>query len=92
MASFRTLELAILFHEKVERTPVRGKLRDQLVRAATSVALNLSEGNSKPSVKEKKRFFLTAYASCQGCKTILRLARSKNLATVQMADHLAASL
>jgi four helix bundle protein len=75
MKTFRTLELAIEFHGLVESMPLTGHLRDQLFRAVTSVSLNLSEGNAKRSVKEKKRFYQTAYESIQECKTILKLAK-----------------
>lgn len=90
MENFRTLELAIEFHEKVEAANVTGHLRDQLLRAAASIALNLSEGNAKPSEKEKKRFYQTAYASVQECKTVFRLSKLDDREIVDLADKLGA--
>ncbi len=55
MKTFRTLELAVEFCDKVDALDLKGHLRDQLVRAASSISLNLAEGNTKPSIKEKKR-------------------------------------
>ena len=92
MSKFRTLELAIEFHDGIEKLNVKGHLRDQLFRAATSIALNLSEGNAKPSEKEKKRYYQTAYASCQECKTILQLAKITDRKVVDTADKLGAWL
>lgn len=92
MSDFRTLNLAIEFYDAAENLGLHGHLRDQLSRAASSIALNLSEGNAKPSVKEKKRYYQTAYASCQECKTILLLAKVENPRTAALLDHLAASV
>ena len=92
MPTFRTLEHAINFHEQAEALSVKGHLRDQLLRASSSIALNLSEGNAKPSVKEKKRYYQTAYASSQECKTILRLSKATDSKAAQALDHLAASI
>lgn len=92
MSDFRTLNLAIEFHDLAESLELKGHLRDQLSRAASSIALNLSEGNAKPSEKEKKRYYQTAYASCQECKTILRLAKLHELPIATPLDHLAASI
>ena len=58
MRNFRTLDLAIDFYEQAERLKITGHLRDQLLRAASSISLNLSEGNAKRSVKDKKRFII----------------------------------
>lgn len=90
MKTFRTLELAIEFYGKVEEQKVTGNLRDQLLRAASSISLNLSEGNAKRSVKEKKRFYQTAYASCQECKVILKLAKIEDKEVINMIDKLGA--
>jgi four helix bundle protein len=92
MSNFRTLNLAIEFHELAESLDIKGHMRDQLARASTSIALNLSEGNAKPSVKEKKRYYQTAYASCQECKTILKLAKNQEAKLDQTIDHLGASI
>ena len=76
MKSFRTLDLAIQFHDDVNQLKISGHLRDQILRASSSIALNLSEGNAKFSVKEKKRFFQMAYSSQKECQTIF-IGKSK---------------
>lgn len=92
MKSFRALDLSVEFYEMSEKVEIKGILRDQLLRAASSISLNLSEGNAKRTVAEKKRYYHTAYASCQECKTILRLAKIDNSRINQVVDHLGASL
>ncbi len=90
--TFRTLELAIQFYEATENLNLSGNLKDQLSRASSSIALNLSEGNAKPSVKEKKRFYQTAYASLKECETIFKLAKVRKLEVISNADRLGAHL
>jgi four helix bundle protein len=90
MKNFRTLDLAVQFFRDVEAMKMQGELRDQIIRAASSISLNLSEGNAKRTVKEKKRYYHTAYASCQECKTILRLAKFENEKIMNEADKLGA--
>lgn len=90
MKTFRTLDLAIEFYDQVENLELKRHLLDQLSRAASSISLNLSEGNAKRSVKEKKRFYHTAYASVQECKTILKLAKLNNHPIGDQADKLGA--
>jgi four helix bundle protein len=92
MKTFRTLDLAVEYYNQVENLPISGHLRDQLLRAASSIALNLSEGNAKGSVKEKKRFYQIAYASSQECKTIFCLLKIQDSEAAKKGDHLAASL
>lgn len=92
MKTFQTLELAIQFYKLVEHIKITGNLRDQLLRASSSIALNLSEGNAKASVKEKKRYYQTAYASQKECQTILRLAQNQNQQIEKLADQLGAYL
>lgn len=73
MKSFRTLDLSAEFYELSEKSKTKGNLRDQLLRAASSISLNLAEGNGKFSVKEKKRFYKMAYASLKESQTIMRV-------------------
>lgn len=92
MKTFRTLELSEKFYHQTENLKLTGNLRDQLTRASSSIALNLSEGNAKPSVKEKRRYYQTAYASLKECQTILRLGKIENEEINEKADFLGACL
>ncbi len=92
MKTFRTLDLAEKFYHLSEEADIKGNLRDQLLRASSSIVLNSAEGNAKPSVKEKKRFYKIAYASLKECQAILRLAKMQESKSYEVADHLGASL
>ncbi|MEZ0393276.1 MAG: four helix bundle protein [Pseudobdellovibrionaceae bacterium] len=92
MKTFRTLDLATQFYEEVEGLKLKGHLRDQILRGSSSIALNLSEGNAKFSVDEKKRFYQIAYASLQECRTVLKLLKIRDQPINKTADHLGASL
>ena len=90
MKSFRALDLSVEFYQMSELADIKGNIRDQLLRAASSISLNLSEGNAKRTQKEKKRFYQMAYASTQECKTALRLANISDPQLVDAADKLGA--
>jgi four helix bundle protein len=90
MKTFRTLELAEKFYHLSEEAEIKGNLRDQLLRAASSIALNLAEGNAKRTEKEKKRYYQIAYGSSQECKTILKLAKISDDLVIDTADKLSA--
>lgn len=45
-------------------------VRDQWLRAAQSIPLNIAEGNGKQSLKDKNRFFEIARGSALECATI----------------------
>ncbi len=92
MKNFRSLELAIEFFEAIEKAPFQGHLRDQIYRASSSISLNLSEGNAKRSVREKKRFYQMSYASLKECQTLLRLLKNRDSDLDAKANHLGACL
>lgn len=92
MKTFRTLELAEKFYHLSEDTNIKGNLRDQLLRASSSIALNLAEGNGKQTVKEKKRYYQICYGSLKECQAILRLAKIDDQTLIEAADHLGASI
>lgn len=92
MQTFRTLELAVKFYSQVETLKISGHLKGQLLRAAASISLNLSEGNAKFSFKDKKRIYQIAMGSLRESQTALRLAKVNDPQLNQLADHLGASI
>ncbi len=92
MKTFRTYELACDFYLQLEGLKLTGHLRDQLLRAAASIPLNLAEGNAKSSVKEKKRFYQIAYGSFKECEAIFKISRTQHKDILNCANHLGACL
>jgi four helix bundle protein len=92
MKTFRTLELAKAFYRLVEHLEVPKHFKDQLLRASSSVPLNLAEGNAKFSYKDKKRIYQIAMGSLRETQTILELSNIENEELKKAADHLGASI
>ena len=51
-------------------------LNDQLERAASSIVLNLAEGSAGASAKEKKRFYIIAFASPREAQALIDIEDS----------------
>ena len=91
--NFRAYKLAVEFSHECEGLRCAKHLRDQLLRASSSVALNLSEGTTYPTPANRLRFYNVAFASLRECQTILDLCRVKRESKLwQLADQLAANL
>lgn len=50
-------------------------LKDQLMRASSSISLNIAEGAGRYTKKDKRNFYVMARGSTQECVAILRLIR-----------------
>ena len=92
MHHLRSYKLAVDFYRIAKGVELPGYLKDQLRRAASSVALNLSEGTGKRSFADRGRFFLIAMGSIRECQAITELEpEAFDSATRDLLDHLAAS-
>ena len=89
---FRTYNLAVAFYQICLTLCLEYHLKDQLSRAASSVALNLAEGAGRYTRKEKARFFQIAFGSLRECQAILDLADDSSANAKESADVLAAHL
>lgn len=92
LSQFRTYQLAVQFHRMCRELRLPHYLRDQLLRAAASVALNLAEGQAKPTVKDQLRFYSIAMASLRECQAALELAGVKSPELIAQASALGGSL
>ena len=92
LSQFRTYNLAVQFHHSVRALPLPGYLMDQMLRASSSIALNLAEGSSKPTRRDQLKFYHIALASLRETQAGLDLAPHPYPALVKQADQLGAHL
>jgi four helix bundle protein len=92
LRALRTFELAVELHQACEQVKLPSYLRDQLLRASSSVALNLAEGDARATRKDQLTFFNIAMGSLRECQAVLRLIGHREPALLDKADHVGASL
>ncbi len=90
--NFRTYQLALQLYRACKPIALLGHLKDQLRRASSSVALNLSEGSAKPTRKDRMRFYAIAFGSLREVQTIIDLEGDKLEVIRAQADRLGAHL
>src|SRR5947209_5598185 len=90
LQNFRTYDHSVEFYKSCKQLKLPSALKDQLMRAASSISLNLSEGSAKPSKKERLRYYSIAFGSLREIQAIIKL---EDLTQIERsADHLAAML
>jgi four helix bundle protein len=73
---FRSYELAVNLHKEVKTIALPGYLKDQLLRASSSIALNLAEGSAKTSKKDRLRYYGIALGSLREVQAIADLEQA----------------
>lgn len=92
LSKFRSYQIAVQFHRDCAAVTLPGYLKDQLLRASSSIALNLAEGSAKPTYRDQIKFFHIAMGSLRECQAALELAPRREPALVSAADVLGAHL
>ncbi len=92
MNPFRTLELATQTYKLCSKLKLPLHLRDQILRASSSVALNLAEGRGRRTLKEQSHFFSISYGSIKEVQAILQLVELETSECFKLADMTGASL
>ncbi|MFW6118914.1 MAG: four helix bundle protein [Planctomycetota bacterium] len=80
------VEFVAWCHGIVEDECVTGPLRDQLQRAATSIPLNIAEGNGKTSRRDRARFLEVARGSSLECAACLDVLVARELLDARQAE------
>ena len=93
LKNFRCYHAAVAFYRLCEKIGCPKHLREQLSRASSSIALNLSEGSARPTRRDRKRFYSIAMSSLRECQAILELVQVPVDSEVyKQADALAAQI
>jgi four helix bundle protein len=74
LKNFRAYQTAVLFFKACQKMSCTAHLKDQLVRASSSIALNLAEGSVKPTLKDQSKFYHQALGSLRESQAALELA------------------
>jgi four helix bundle protein len=90
--SFRAYDLAVQFYRQSKSVKLPQFLRVQLLRASSSVALNLLEGNAKSSVDDRCRFFEIALGSLRESTAICDLEPAACASLRTIGDQLGATI
>ena len=76
LQNFKAYQLAKKLYHECEKVRMRDFLHLQLLRAASSVVLNLAEGSGKQTAKEQKRFYFIALGSLREVQAVLELSHA----------------
>ena len=79
----RSIQFVAWSSQLLEDLPTKLAVSDQLDRAATSVPLNLAEGNGKYTAPDRCRYFDTARGSALECAACLDVLVAKGKCTVE---------
>jgi four helix bundle protein len=92
MRHLRSYQLAVQFYREAKAISLPHYLKDQLRRAALSIALNISEGTGKSSMADRLRFWEIAMGSIRECQALLEVeSESFTASQKDLLDHLAAT-
>ena len=92
LVHFKTFQLAVSFHQQMKNLKTPIYLKDQLLRASSSVALNLAEGSAKQSRKDQARFYQIALGSLKESEAILILINFESSEISKQYFHLYCSI
>lgn len=83
LRNFRSYQLAKDLYFECEKVRTKDFLKLQLLRASSSVVLNLAEGSGKDTLKDQRRFYIIALGSLREVQAILEIARcSQDIQTI----------
>ena len=77
---FIALDEATELYLECEKLKLKNPVRDQLLRASLSIALNITEGSGRSTLKDKKRFYSIALGSLRETQTLIRIIQNQDLA------------
>ena len=92
LKNFKTYQLALTFHRSCVALPMPSYLRDQLLRASSSVVLNIAEGSAKPTTRDQRKYYAIALGSLRESQAALEITGIAPDPLADVTDQLGACL
>ena len=92
LKGFKTYQLSLQFYQACLILKLPRHLMDQLLRASSSISLNLAEGSAKPTTRDQMKFYFISFGSLRECQAILSLHGQASAELVDLADQIGACL
>ncbi len=89
---FRTYDRSLQLYGLCKEARLPHHLKDQLVRASSSICLNLAEGSAKPTLKDRLKFYHVALGSCREVQAVIQMEPRLLTGLQASADILGAHL
>jgi four helix bundle protein len=74
----QTLEFSNSLSEWLEQVKINPSLKDQILRASSSIALNIAEGTGRFTKGEKRNFYVMSRGSVYECVAVLQILKKQN--------------
>ena len=88
MKTLRVYQLSVQFYRECQSLSIAAHLKNQLLRAASSITLNISEGYGKSTRADRKHYWQISFGSIRESQAILDLALNDSTKTVNSTlDH-----
>src|SRR4051812_18713350 len=92
LEKFTAFQMAKQYYWRCKELKVPRYLQEQLLKASSSIALNLAEGSGKRTNEDQKRFFSISLGSLRECEAILQLEKINDQTLAILGDQLGAIL
>lgn len=92
LKNFRSYQLSVQFYKECLKLRLPTHLKDQMLRASSSICLNLSEGSAKGTLRDRVRFYRIALGSQRECATILELLSEPSVTAIKLCDQVGAHI
>ncbi len=73
LSNFRSYQLSLELYRECKTVKLPHHLKDQLLRAASSICLNLAEGSAKPTPRDRAKFYAIAFGSCREVQSVIQM-------------------
>jgi four helix bundle protein len=89
---FDAFQLAKQYYWICKQLKIPRFLQDQLLRASSSIGLNIAEGSGKKTPLDQQRFYSIALGSLRECQAIIELEQIENAEVKTIGNRLGAIL